>query len=181
MQNTALSRRDRGLTMAVAVAAMLVVLVPTPSPAPATVLTTGTTSAAARTSGTRLFRNGSRQRKAGTHVFGCHCFNRLGALEAAQAYAHRRVSGIVGGNDGRIYLRIGDTAVERDRTVGNGPAGSIKQLHDEWVRKVSADGSPLAVTIDGIEPVRQAVRGQGEIGCLASCDRRDESKRYDDM
>ena len=167
-------------TMAVPVPMVVTAMVvATASPARA-VVTAGPTPTAAATSSTGPFRHGGRQRKAGTDVFGCYCFNRLATLEAAEAYAHRRISGIVSGNDGRIYLRIEYTAVERDRTVGDWSSGGIKQLHDEWVGKVGTDGSPLAVTIDSIEPVRQAVGRQGEIGCLASCDRRDESKRYDD-
>ena len=141
--------------MLMLVAAMAMVIVPAASFARAVITTRAISTAAA--SGVGLFRHGGRQRKAGAHVLGRHCFNSLAALEAAEAYMYRSVSGIVGGNDGRIDLRIGHTAVERDRPIADWSPGGIKQLHDERAGKIGTDVSLLAVTTDGVEPVRQAI------------------------
>jgi hypothetical protein len=43
--------------------------------------------------------------------------------------------------------------MKRDRAIDDWSPSGIKQLNDEWVGKIGTDGSPLAVTTDGIEPM----------------------------
>jgi hypothetical protein len=71
------------MPMAMPVTAVVIVPAPTPS---STRVSTARAVTIASASGVGPFRHGSRQRKAGAHVLGRHRFNRLAALDAAEAY-----------------------------------------------------------------------------------------------